>query len=429
MARILVATVPLTGHVEPMRLVVRALVARGHEVRWAAATKFAARIAETGATYLPPDEAPDWDDGDVDTALPVLHGRTGLARIKAELRAMFIFPMGAQLRDLEAAAVTVAPDAILADQAHLGAALFAERHRIPWVSLGVSALGIPSVDTAPFGPGWPRPARGVVGRVRTRVLYAMVHGLMFGSVTRAYRRARVAAGFAAGTRSYFDFLGPDVHLQPTVPSFEYPRSDLPPQVRFIGPLVPPAPAAVVLPEWWPDLLAAHARGTPIVLVTQGTLATDPTALIVPTLAALADEDVFTVATSGRPLATPPPPNARVAAFVPYAALLPLVRVMVTNAGYGGVQMALQHGVPLVAAGGTEEKPEIAARIAWCGAGVDLRTGTPAPAAIRVAVRRVLSTPGYRDRAAALAAEMADFDAPVCAATTIEGVIAQLRDRL
>ena len=37
--------------------------------------------------------------------------------------------------------------------------------------------------------------------------------------------------------------------------------------------------------------------------------------------------------------------------------------MVTNGGYGGVQLALAHGVPLVVAGNTEEKGEIAARVA------------------------------------------------------------------
>ena len=238
----------------------------------------------------------------------------------------------------------------------------------------------------------------------------------------------LAAGFPAGTGSYFDVVSPHLHLQPTIPAFEYPRSDLPPQVRFIGPLVPPAGAAA-LPAWWADVLAAHARGTPIVLVSQGTLATDPAALIEPALVGLADEDVFIVATSPRGLTSAPPPNARVAPFIPYAALLPLARVMITNAGYGGVQMALQHGVPLVAAGGSEEKPEIAARIAWCGAGIDLRTGRPRPAAIRRAVARVLATPGYRDRARALAVEMATFDAPTLAAVEIARLIAGLGDRL
>jgi hypothetical protein len=51
-------------------------------------------------------------------------------------------------------------------------------------------------------------------------------------------------------------------------------------------------------------------------------------------------------------------------------------VMVTNGGYGGVQMALSYGVPLVVAGASEDKPEVGARVAWSGAGLNLKTGKP-----------------------------------------------------
>jgi UDP:flavonoid glycosyltransferase YjiC (YdhE family) len=63
--------------------------------------------------------------------------------------------------------------------------------------------------------------------------------------------------------------------------------------------------------------------------------------------------------------------------------------MVTNGGYGGIQFALAHGVPLVVAGETEEKPDIAARVAWSGAG-NLKTGTPSADAVKAAVRRPTS---------------------------------------
>ena len=81
-----------------------------------------------------------------------------------------------------------------------------------------------------------------------------------------------------------------------------------------------------------------------------------------------------------------PANARIAPFIPFGALLPHVDVTITNGGFGGVQFALAHGVPLVVAGATEEKPEIAARVAWSGAGINLRTKTPSPEQIRAAVR-------------------------------------------
>jgi UDP:flavonoid glycosyltransferase YjiC (YdhE family) len=59
------------------------------------------------------------------------------------------------------------------------------------------------------------------------------------------------------------------------------------------------------------------------------------------------------------------------------------------------------GVPLVVAGNTEDKPEVAARVEHFGAGINLRTGTPSPSAIRRAVRDVLADDGYRRAASRL----------------------------
>jgi UDP:flavonoid glycosyltransferase YjiC (YdhE family) len=87
-------------------------------------------------------------------------------------------------------------------------------------------------------------------------------------------------------------------------------------------------------------------------------------------------------------------------FLPYAGLLPYLQVVATNGGYGGVQSAPAHGVPLVVAGTGQDKAEIAARVAWAGVGINLKTNTPAPEHSRAAIRRVLSEPGYRSRAQA-----------------------------
>ncbi len=420
--RVIVATVPLTGHVHPMLLVVRELVARGHDVIWYAGKKFAPAIEATGARFAPMCAAHDWDDADVESALPALRGKRGLARVKLQLREMFIAPMIDQLRDLDALVHAHAPAVILADQAHLGAALVAEKRALPWIGLGISALVIPSVDTAPFGSARP-PAKNEGDRKVYRFLNWLINRWLFRTVNRAYWAGRIAAGLPAGDATYFDVIAPDLFLQPTIPSFEYPRSDLPSQVRFVGPLVPTNEATTSLPAWWPDLAAARAAGTPIVLVTQGTLATDPRALIRPALRGLADDDVLVVATTRAEPAdlglAAWPANARVAPYIPYQLLLPQVDVLVTNGGYGGVQMALGHGVPMVVAGGSEEKPEIAARVAWSGVGIDLRTGRPRARNVRRAVRRVLGDPGFADRARILADECSRHDAPTTAVTLIE----------
>jgi UDP:flavonoid glycosyltransferase YjiC (YdhE family) len=66
-------------------------------------------------------------------------------------------------------------------------------------------------------------------------------------------------------------------------------------------------------------------------------------------------------------------------------------------------------VPLVVAGNTEDEPEVAARVAWTGAGINLRTGTPTPRALRAAVREVLNDDRYLRRARDLEAAFARRD--------------------
>ena len=84
--------------------------------------------------------------------------------------------------------------------------------------------------------------------------------------------------------------------------------------------------------------------------------------------------------------------------------------MVTNGGYGGVQFAIAHGVPLVVAGEREDKPEIAARVAWSGIGQNLKTGRPTSIRLAAAVTELLGQSAYREAARNLAAQATGYDA-------------------
>jgi UDP:flavonoid glycosyltransferase YjiC (YdhE family) len=214
----------------------------------------------------------------------------------------------------------------------------------------------------------------------------------------------------------------DAYLQATVAGFEYPRSDLAPTVRFVGPILAPPTTDFEEPPWWGEL----GGGRQVVHVTQGTLDNaDLARLLLVTIRALAQDDVLVVATTGgpdpEPLRAGLPPNARLERFIPHDRLLPHVDVMVTNGGYGGVQQALANGVPLVVAGDSEDKPEVGARVQWSGVGVNLHTGRPSPAMVRRAVRHVLARGSCRQRARALQAEIAATD-PL---GTISAVLAEI----
>lgn len=232
--------------------------------------------------------------------------------------------------------------------------------------------------------------------------------LIFGGVQRQAEKIIVDAtgkkldGFFMSGASRADAI-----VQFTVPGFEYPRSDLPDTVHFVGPMSRAAKSEGELPEWWNELDGSR----PVVHVSQGTIAnTDYDELIAPTITALAGDDVLViVSTGGRPLSTLPSPlpaNVRAAEYLPHDRLLPLTDVYVSNGGYGGVHHALEHGVPLVVAGMTEDKAEVAARVQWTASGVNLRTNRPTPDAVGAAVRRVLADPGFAERSRALGKEIA-----------------------
>ncbi|WP_107655782.1 glycosyltransferase [Nocardia suismassiliense] len=61
---------------------------------------------------------------------------------------------------------------------------------------------------------------------------------------------------------------------------------------------------------------------------------------------------------------------------------------------------------LLVAGDTADKPEVAARVAYTGAGIDLGTARPGPATVAAAVDRVLSSGEFRSTATRLGQHMA-----------------------
>ena len=131
-----------------------------------------------------------------------------------------------------------------------------------------------------------------------------------------------------------------------------------------------------------------------------------------------------IATSGRRGQTDVglalPANARIVDLIDFGSVLPRASVFVTNGGWGGVLASLAAGVPLViAAGVAGDKPEIAARVARSGAGINLRTGRPKPSAVAGAVREVLANPSYAKRAREIASELDQLGGAGAAADLLE----------
>jgi UDP:flavonoid glycosyltransferase YjiC (YdhE family) len=398
-ARFLFAATSQPGHVNPGLPIVRALADAGHDVRLTTGPEFEAAVTRAGARFVPLPDETLIDTPRVEQRFPRRAGLTGPRLVRHDLLHLFTEPAGRQAEHLLALHADEPADALVGDTAFVGASLAAERAGLPLGIYGISVLPYASRDVAPFGSALP-PRSDLLGRVRNRVLGAALRRLVAGPTTAALDRQRRRIGLPPAGRTVLDWSGRiGLYLQLSPPGFDYPRSDLPPVVHSIGMPEPPPPSGWTPPPWW-----SEPDNRPLVVVTQGTVATDPGKLLSPALAGLGDEPVRVVALTPAPdRLGPVPPNAVVAEFVPYGALFRRAAAVVTNGGFGGVQLAIAHGVPLVATGRTEDKGEVCARVAWSGVGIDLHADRPSPNDVRDGVRTVLASPAYAAAARALAA--------------------------
>lgn len=410
MATYLLAANPIHGHVGPVVQVARHLVREHNRVSVVTGTRFQPLVEQAGAEFLPLQGSADYDDRLPDTYLPERNRYTGVRRAQYDIRTIFVETIPDQYRTVTAAIDRLRPGAVLVDSAFGGILpLIAQTtQRPPVVALGVTPLTQSSRVLGPHGMALP-PARHGADRVKYAALNAIARRVIFRPTQRAGVRAFAASGATLGDFIMDASRRYDLFLQTGTASMEYPRPDLSPRTHFVG-VLPQDAATRPRPEWWDDLDGKR----PVVHVTQGTIDNhDFDRLVRPTLDALAERDVLVVVTTGgRPVAAlgPVPRNARVGSYLSYDSLLPHIDVFVTNGGFGGVQAALAAGVPLIVAGDTEDKPEVAARVAWSGSGIDLKTGTPDPSAIRAAVDDILSAPRFREAAGRIAADASRHDA-------------------
>lgn len=435
MASIMMTAMPFAGHARPIRAVAAELRRRGHDVRVYTGRSYTGMFDEIGVRTVPWRRAPDFDERDYTATFPRMKDKKGFRQVLVNLQDLFLGTAPAQSADLLAEHEREPWDLLAGDPMALGSRFAAENLDSRWATVSPIAVWLPGKGIPPTGLGLqPRP--GPVGAVRDAVLGA-VSGAGTAALTRMYQRTRREVGLPPDTETFASmWYSPQLVVDAGSPGLDYPRADLPAHVRFVGDLTDDGsdgpgggvgerpgdgePAVADLPPWWGDVVRAQV---PVVHVTQGTANVDPHDLIVPTMEALADEDVLVVVGLGHrsdPLPGPVPANARVAAMVPYPFLLPRTAVMVTNGGYGGVLQALRHGIPLIVAGGDLDKPEVAARIGWHKAGIDLRTGTPRPEAVARAYRAVTADPTYRATAERLGAELRALGGTRAAADLLEG---------
>lgn len=404
MAKILVSCAAADGHVNPFVSVVTHLIKKGHEIVWLCGRAYQTKIEATGATFLGLPEAFDPKGMDLYEFKPELKRLKGIAQIKFYVKTWCYDMAEPTLQILEDLFIHFEPDLYISDPMVYGPYLRAELLKKPCINLHVIPLTIFSKDHGPFGTALP-PTDNLLGQLKIDLMNFVVGKLVFNDIKRYCNTLRIGLGLPRHQNVFDDFIkNATTVFATTVPGLDYQRSDLPKNVKYLGPILPGAKLDFIEPEWWCQL----RDNRKVILVNQGTIATDISELIVPTIQALKDENVLLIAVPVKESIEDLPSNVKVAEFIPFGNLLPYVDVMVTNGGFGATNMALAYGVPMVCSGGSEDKMEVSAMVAYAGCGINLKKLSPSPKSIRNAVREVLGNPDYRTNAEQLQKEITSY---------------------
>ncbi|WP_276481129.1 glycosyltransferase [Paraflavitalea pollutisoli] len=410
--KILFANVPADGHFNPLTGLAMHLKSIGYDVRWYSSNTYAPKINKLGIPHYPFVRAFDISGGPVDQIFPERDRYKGqVAKLNFDMINVFILRSPEYYEDMLEIYKTFPFDMVIADVCFGALPLIKKQLNIPVIAIGIVPLTETSRDLGPAGLGL-LPETSFFGRRKQDMMRFIADNIIFRKSNAAFRKMFHYYDIDVAGSNVFDALTrqSNLLLQSGTPGFEYKRSDLGSNIRFLGPLLPHQ-SSQQAPRWFDARLEQYDR---VILVTQGTVEKDPEKIIVPTLEAFKNSKHLVIATTGGSKteelrARYNAPNIIIEDFIPFDDVMPYADVYVTNGGYGGVLLGIQHLLPLVVGGVHEGKLEINARVGYFKLGVNMKTEKPTPDQVRESVEAVFADEQYRKNVQVLAKEFNRFD--------------------
>jgi len=411
--KILFANFPADGHFNPLTGLAVHLKNMGCDVRWYTAEKYAGKVERLGIPFYGLRKALDVSaDPDIEKVFPERKKqKTQVAKLKFDLINVFIRRSPEFYEDVRDIYKEFRFELLIADITFGAIPFVKEKMNIPVISVGVVPLPETSKDLAPSGLGL-TPSFTFFGKMKQRLLHFVADRLLFAKPTKVMKTILAEYGIDAGKANIFDILiqKSTVVLQSGTPGFEYQRSDLSAHIYFAGPLLPYV-RKKESQRWYNEKLKHYDK---VILVTQGTVETDISKLLLPTLEAFKNSDCLVIATTGGVQTEElkknySSPNIIIEDFIPFDDVMPYADVYITNGGYGGVLLSIQNQLPMVVAGIHEGKNEINARVGYFKLGINLKTERPSVLQLRKSVEEVLSNPLYAENVKGLSEEFKKYD--------------------
>jgi MGT family glycosyltransferase len=409
--KILFANVPADGHFNPLTSLAMHLKSIGCDVRWYSSKLYAEKIRSLDIPVYVFKKALEMTADNIETDFPERQKiKSVVGKLNYDMINFFILRGPEYYADIRELYEDFQFDLMITDIAFSGIPFVKEKMNIPVVAISVFPLVETSKDLAPTGLGI-TPSTSFIGRRKQDVLRFLSNKILFSKPNKVVKKILGDYGIQAdGT--VFDILvrKSTLVLQSGSPSFEYKRSDLGKNIRFIGAVLPYSKKRTQ-PAWYDKRLERYRK---VVLVTQGTVEKNSSKLLLPTLEAFKNSDVLVIVTTGgsgtQELRTKfPQHNFIIEDFIPFNEAMPYCNVYITNGGYGGVMLAIDNNLPMIAAGVHEGKNEICARIGYFGLGVNLRTELPTAAQIRTGVEKIFADASYKKNVSRLKQELQTYN--------------------
>lgn len=425
--KVLFASAAADGHFNPLTGVAKYLQEKGYDVRWYASNRYAKKLEQMQIVHYPYKVAKEIHASSLDTDFPDrARIRNPFKKITWDIINFFVARGPEYFVDMEEIRKEFRFDLLVCDNAFTGSVFAKEKFGVPVLVACILPLPEQSKDLPPYGLGMV-PSSSFGGKLKQGMLRWMAANVLFKRADQFMWKLMEAHGVQHDRLSVFDIGSrkADLLLQSGSPSFDYYRSDLGANIRFVGPLLP-WQESEGRKEWIDARLNRYKN---IVLVTQGTVEKDVTKLLVPTLEAFKDDaETLVVCTTGGSSTAQlrkqyPQKNLIIEDFIAFEDVMPYADVYISNGGYGGVLLGITHRLPMVVAGLHEGKNEICARIGYFRYGVNLKTEKPSAKQVRTAVNEVLTHPEYKANVIRLAKEMAGYDTLALFERYVEAVIA------
>jgi MGT family glycosyltransferase len=410
--KILFASIPADGHFNPMTGMAMELKEQGHDVRWYASKMFEGKLNKLGITHYRFKKALEANQFNADELFPERKKiKVGVPRLKFDLKHFFIYRAPEYFQDVREIKQNFNFDVFVCDAAFTAGKLVKEKLNVPAVAVGIVPVMSSSKDLPPYGLGL-TPGRSISARIKQSVLRFMAKNVLFKESTNEYNKILKQFGLAAERMIVFDIpaLRSNVFLQSGTSGFEYERSDLPEKLKFVGPLHAYNDKEKKNHSW-ENKLAEYRTA---ILITQGTFEADHSKLIIPALEALKDRPYLLMVATGFHHTEElrrkyQKENIVIEDFIDFDSIMPNTDIYITNGGYGGVLLAIEHGLPMIAAGVNEGKNEICARIGFFKLGINLKTEKPSAQKINESVQKILSDPRYKRNVSKLRDEFNRYD--------------------